>query len=155
MFYWSKFRALDLSSFDTRNVTNMQRMFGSCLNLTSVKLSSFNTEKVRDMSYMFICCLKLPSLDLSSFDTRNVTNMELMFEMDYDLDPQKSALATIYASDKFVTKNLPAGKKIFNKCQKLKGGKGTSYSDSASNDASYARIDGGTSAPGYFTAKKN
>ena len=70
---------LDLSSFDTKNVTNMNGMFGICNNLTELKLSSFNTKNVTNMSYMFFACEKLENLDLSSFDTKNVTNMYFMF----------------------------------------------------------------------------
>lgn len=35
-------------------------------------------------------------------------------------------------------------------CKKLSGGQGTSY-DSVHMDKAYARIDGGTENPGYFT----
>ena len=44
----------------------------------SIDLSSFDTSNVTDMSYMF-CSSKATSLDLSSFDTSNVTNMSDMF----------------------------------------------------------------------------
>ena len=71
--------SLDLSSFNTSNVTNMSDMFEGCINLTSLDISSFDTSKVTDMQYMFECCFSLTSLDLSSFDTSNVTNMQGMF----------------------------------------------------------------------------
>ena len=71
--------SLDLSSFDTRNVTNMGDMFRTCRSLTSVDLSSFDTGNVTDMHNMFLVCESLTSLDLSSFDTRNVAGMFAMF----------------------------------------------------------------------------
>ena len=40
---------------------------------------------------------------------------------------------------------------MFKNCSELIGGAGTAY-DSTKTDATYARIDGGPSAPGYFTA---
>ena len=41
---------------------------------------------------------------------------------------------------------------MFNNCTSLVGGQGTKY-DSTKVDKTYARIDGGTSNPGYFTSK--
>ena len=76
MFYLT---TLNLSSFDTSNVTNMSYMFYGMSNLTTLDLSSFNTSKVIDMSGMFFYIYNLTTLDLSNFDTSNVTNMEAMF----------------------------------------------------------------------------
>ena len=80
MFFWqSNLTSLDLSSFDTSNVTSMREMFNYCENLTSLDLSSFDTSNVTNMSSMFDDCRSLTSLDLSSFDISNVTNMRDMF----------------------------------------------------------------------------
>ena len=76
MFYLT---TLNLSSFDTSNVTNMSYMFYGMSNLTTLDLSSFNTSKVIDMSGIFFYIYNLTTLDLSNFDTSNVTNMEAMF----------------------------------------------------------------------------
>ncbi len=70
---------LDLSGFDTSNVTDMSGMFIECESLTNLDLSSLDTSKVTDMSYMFWGCDSLKNLDLSSLDTSNVTNMCGMF----------------------------------------------------------------------------
>ncbi len=103
MFYESKAKSIDLSSFDTSKVTNMRSMFYNS-KATSLDLSNFDTSKVTDMIYMFYISAtteikglknfdtskvtdmrsmfgnsKATSLDLSSFDTSNVTNMSLMF----------------------------------------------------------------------------
>ena len=75
----SNLTTLNLSSFDTSNVTNMRYMFSGMSNLTTLNLSNFDTSQVTDMSYMFSYMFKLTSLDLSSFDTSKVTNMESMF----------------------------------------------------------------------------
>jgi surface protein len=69
---------LDLSAWDTSNVTNMNSMFYYCTNLTSLDLSSFDTSKVTTMLSMFYNCYNLTSLDLSNFDMSNVTNMNSM-----------------------------------------------------------------------------
>ena len=71
--------SLDLSGFDTANVTNMGNMFSNCHSLTSLDLSGFDTANVTDMGAMFDGCRSLTSVDLSGFDTTNVTNMAYMF----------------------------------------------------------------------------
>ena len=77
--YYSSLENLDLSSFNTSKVTDMDSMFSSCKSITSLDLSSFDTSKVTNMGDMFYKCSSLTSLDLSSFNTSNVTNMDSMF----------------------------------------------------------------------------
>ena len=74
-----KLKTLDLSSFDTSQVTSMYEAFYQCSNLTSIDLTNVNTSKVTDMGMMFYSCGKLESVDLSGFDTSNVTLFERMF----------------------------------------------------------------------------
>ena len=63
MFYCcSGLTALDLSSFDTQNVTNMYEMFYDCSGLTALDLSSFDTQKVTSISDMFYWCNSLTIL---------------------------------------------------------------------------------------------
>ena len=76
---------LDFSSFNTSNVTNMSNMFYDCQKLTVLDLSNFNTSNVTDMSNMFYGCQKLTPLDLSSLDTSQVTNMGSMFYTCFNL----------------------------------------------------------------------
>jgi surface protein len=75
----SSLTSLDLSLFDTSNVTDMSYMFRYCSLLTSLDLSSFNTSNVINMSSMFGYCRKLVSLDLSSFDISKVTVIGSIF----------------------------------------------------------------------------
>ena len=70
---------LDLSNFDTSQVTNMTYMFNNAKGLTSLDLSNFDTSQVTNMAYMFYGAKGLTSLDLSNFDTSQVTNMNSMF----------------------------------------------------------------------------
>ena len=136
--------SLDLSSFNTENVTDMERMFSNCNGLTSLDVSSFNTEKVTNMDKMFSYCQSLTSLDLSSFNTQNVTEMVNMF--DYCL-----SLRTIFCNDDWGKSSvLEYSKDMFSQCVSLVGGKGTKWTSDII-DARYARPDGGTNKPGYFT----
>ena len=52
MFSYSKVPALDLSGFDTSNVTDMSYMFAGS-KVTILDLSSFNTSNVTNMNAMF------------------------------------------------------------------------------------------------------
>ena len=75
-----KLKFLDLSNFNTLNVTNMQWMFNTCNELKEIKgLTNFNTAKVHSMKGMFEECDTLEKLDLSSFDTHNVIDYKVFF----------------------------------------------------------------------------
>ena len=57
----------------------MSYMFRGCSDLTSLDLSNFDTSQVTNMSYMFRGCSGLTSLNISNFDTSQVTIMDGMF----------------------------------------------------------------------------
>ena len=147
MFYISQATAIDVSNFDNSKVTDMDGMFADS-KASVINLSNFNTSSVTDMSYMFQNS-QATTLDLSNFDTSNVTNMNYMFQ-------NSTKLTTIYVSDKFNTDNVTTSTNMFLSSTKLIGGAGTKYNSSYINKT-YARIDNGTSNPGYFTdvADKN
>ena len=80
MFYGcSGLTSLDLSNFDTSNVTNMHYTFRGCTSLTSLDLSNFDTSNVTDMYGIFRDCTALTSLNISNFDSSKVTNIRFMF----------------------------------------------------------------------------
>ena len=79
MFYRCDLLDLDLTNFNTENVTNMSWMFCRCESLKKLILANLKTEKVTDMSWMFNQCILLKELDLSSFKTSNVKDMSQMF----------------------------------------------------------------------------
>ena len=143
MFYDSKVVTFDLSSFDTSNVTNMRYMFYNN-KASKLELANFNTKNVTDMSGMFYQS-KASIIDISGFDTSNATSMIFMFG-------NAKNLKTIYASDKFVTNKVTSSTNMFSSSINLVGGAGTIY-NSSKTDKTFARIDGGTSSPGYFTKK--
>jgi len=141
MFYDSKVSTLDLSCFDTKNVTNMSFMFRGVV-VNEINISTFDTSNVINMASMFESS-GLTSLNLANFDTANVINMLSMFN--------KTSIKTIYVSNKFNTSKVLSSNFMFSNSSKLIGGAGTKYSFSNPTDKTYARIDGGTSSPGYFT----
>ena len=52
---------------------------GEVKGLTNLNLSNFNTQNVTNMSGMFECCTSLTNLNISNFNTQNVTDMRVMF----------------------------------------------------------------------------
>ena len=144
-FNCSSLTSLDVSNFNTANVTVMQSMFWNCSGLTSLDVSNFNTSNVTNIGGIFSGCSGLTSLDVSNFNTANVTSMWRMFS-------ECPNLTTIYVGDGWSTANVTESELMFNGCTSLVGGAGTVY-DSSHTDASYARIDGGSSNPGYLTGE--
>ena len=172
MFYGSQAPTLDVSNFNTSNVTDMSSMFEATQAVT-LDVSNFNTSNVTNMGAMFYGS-QAPTLDVSNFNTSNVTNMSYMFsdsqattldvsnfnisnvtDMSY-MFSYAANLKIIYASNKFNTNNVTSSTDMFTGSTNLVGGAGTKY-NSSHVDKTYARIDGGTSNPGYFTdiADKN
>ena len=131
---------------NTSEVTNMNWMFMECYKLTSLDLSHFNTSKVISMTQMFTYCIGLTSLDLSHFNTSKVTQMNKMFY-------NSTNLRTIYVGGGWSTAAVTYSGDMFTNCTSLVGGQGTTWNESNPTDKTYAHIDGGTSNPGYFTAK--
>ena len=102
---------LDLSNFDTKNVTDMSYMFSNCSGSFLNKIK-FNTSKVINMKSMFSRCNNLIYLDLSNFDTKNVTDMSHMFSDCY-------SLKEIIFSYKFDTSKVIHMNSMFSGCNKL------------------------------------
>lgn len=104
--------SLDLSGFNTENVTSMESMFSECSSLRSLDLSSFNTSKVIDMHLMFYKCTNLESIDLSSFDTENLQQMAHMFYSCTKLE--------MLDLSSFATPNMTSMLSAFQYCKNLK-----------------------------------
>lgn len=117
---------VDLAGIDTSEVTDMQAMFGSCFGYDQ---SSFPEDAV---------------LDIRNFNTLNVNTMRMMFSM-------CNRLKTIIVGSDFVINPGIDSDQMFYECNKLTGAYGTTV-DGVHMDKEYARIDGGSSNPGYFTA---
>ena len=149
---------LYLADIDTSKVTEMSGMFDGCTSLTTLDLSSFDTSNVEGMAYMFHNCTSLTTLDLSGFDTSSVTDMMSMFAMGTKSEntwtPSNNNLTTIKVGSGWNTSSVTYSNDMFYNNTHLVGGAGTVY-DGNYIDKTYARIDGGTSNPGYLTLKTN
>ncbi len=170
---------LDLSTFNTANVTDMSVMFARCVALKELNLSSFNTENVENMSSMFYNCVSLKQLDLHRFNTGKVKDMSAMFAMEIEGSKlEELNLANFQIRDGAVLEEMFAGCRnlktiycnydwniakyddidtdtqyMFIDCNSLVGGNGTAYAEVEVEKAYVARPDGGpeSETPGYFT----
>ena len=135
-------------SFAEARPTTTYSWFGRWLNeggLTRITgLNYPNTSEVKNMKEMFYHCTGLTTLDLSSFNTAKVTDMQGMFE-------GCTSLRTIYVDNGWSTAAVTSSDNMFLDCTSLVGGRSTTF-DPDHIDKAYARIDGGASNPGYFTA---
>ena len=59
--------------------TRLNSMFYGCNLLTSIDVSNFDTSNVTNMAFMFNSCKLITVLDLSNWDVSNVTSMSSMF----------------------------------------------------------------------------
>lgn len=80
-----KLTSLDLSGFNTSNVTDMTYMLGSDsssypMGLTSIIFGeNFNTSNVQSFGRMFQRCNKITEIDVAGFDTSSATALNHMF----------------------------------------------------------------------------
>ena len=102
---------LDVNNWNTSQVTDMRGMFGECNSLTTLNLSSFDTKQVTSMLNMFYECNSLTNLDLSSFDTSQVVSMYCLF---YNC----SSLSTLYFSN-WNTSQVKSMGSMFSGCTSL------------------------------------
>ena len=154
----AEIESLDLSNFDTSNVTNMAFLFNNCNNLKEIKgLDQFKTNRVTDIKSMFQSCYNLEYIDLSNFDTSNVENMEYMFDDCHKLKGIKGLNQLITSNvttmegmfqlciglkyvdlSNFDTSNITNMSCMFNKCKKLKEIKGLDQFKTNNNTTMYA-----------------
>ena len=79
MFQRCKLEEIDVSKFNTRNVTSMYNMFHSCSNLLELDVSKFDTRNVIEFNGMFTECNKLTYINVSNFNTSSAQNLSGMF----------------------------------------------------------------------------
>ena len=125
-------------------INNETFAFQALSKMTEIKgMENLNTADVTRMDYMFEACNALKTVDVNSFDISKVTKMDFMFGDCYEL-------TTIYCSKDWSSTSASSDN-MFGACRKLVGGNGTAFDSNVTN-ATYARPDGGTASPGYFTA---
>ena len=76
--------SINITNFDTSDVTDMNKMFFNCTNLITLSdISKWNTSNVINMSWMFYGCSKLSALpDISNWNTNNINDITFVKEID-------------------------------------------------------------------------
>lgn len=144
------FSITDMSNWNTSNVTNMYGMFWGAGKVATTwnigDIGNWDVEDVTDMGRLFYYAGTTASnvtLNMSNWNTAKVTNMYQMFK-------GFAGLKTVYATERFSTSAVTNSEEMFTGATSIVGGAGTTYSSSRITHT-YARIDGGTETPGYFT----
>lgn len=111
-FHSPKIKTLDISNFNTINVTNMQGTFDGMNNVTTITISTnFVTNNVTTMQLMFRECYKLETFDFSNFNTSKVTSMVQMFS--------NCRVITKLDLSSFTSEKVTAIGSMFQNCYKL------------------------------------
>lgn len=76
---------IDISDWDTSNISTVGSMFRECCNLLEVSLFSI-TNKLTTLANLFSGCYQLRKINCLSWDTSNVTNMQYLFNSCYFLE---------------------------------------------------------------------
>ena len=97
--YLDNILEIDLSNFDSSQVSSFAYMFNGCSNLKKINFGNMDTSKATDMTSLFYNCNKLTSLDLSNFDTSSVIDMSYMFTF-------LKGLTNLKLSEKFNTSKV-------------------------------------------------
>ena len=130
---------------DTSNCTDMREAFYNTWGLLkTIDISTWDTSKVEQMDYMFYDT-NLKKIDISSFSTNALWSTFRMFE-------SSNRIESIYTNAGFNCQTLTQTNDMFKGCTNLVGGAGTVY-DANHMDGAYAKVDGGSASPGYFTER--
>ena len=144
-------KEIDLSNFDTSEMTSFYQMFMGASSLKTLEFSGINTKKVAVMAEMFKDMSELETVDLSNFNMSNVNYVGLMFSGNVKLK-------TIYANGDLI----PQGPNkfldwlgVFKGCVNLVGGNGSKMAENELDlsNRDWMRIDR-PGVPGYLTLKK-
>ena len=76
----SKLKNINLTSFDTSQITTMDSMFSGCTTLEQITLDGIDTRKLHNMNHMFRNCDNLQEINMSPINAGNVKNMSAIFE---------------------------------------------------------------------------
>ena len=136
-----------LEYLNTEKTINTSLMFAGCTGLKEIDLRTLDMSNAFNMQGMFLGCTSVESIDLPEKINLNAADMSYLFF-------GCSALKAIYSNADFTEQADKINEKdnIFYGCAKLVGGEGTEY-EMTHVGIEYARPDGGTEAPGYFTKR--
>ena len=105
--------SLDVSCWDTSDMTSAGYMFCKLANVQSLDVAGFDTSKVENMGGMFVDCASLKSIAVGSWDVSNVKFMDNMFR-------GCSSLEELEGAEYWSTGNAETMGQMFDGCSSLK-----------------------------------
>lgn len=99
MFSYSGITDIDLSKWDTSNISNLSNLFFNCTKLKQIDLHTWNTKSVSTCYWLFRGCSSLEFINIDGWNTCNVYDMDRMFG-------ECSKLITIKGLNKLNTSNV-------------------------------------------------
>ena len=109
----NKVEVVDISGWDTSNVTTMENMFCFCDKLKNIiGIENLDVSKLKNANSMFYMCENLVELDLTNWNTTSLENMSFMF---YNC----SNLKIIKNIENWQLPNIKSVRQMFYKCAKL------------------------------------
>lgn len=138
---------ISLRNWQIESLETASFVFCNMPSLQTIDLTGWYCPNIKDTSHMFQYLTNngLNPIDLSGFSTANITDANQMFcVLPY--------VSTIYVGDDW--ENLDAFDPVFISTISLVGGQGTAFQVESSTSGTFAKVDGGTDSPGYFTYKQ-
>ena len=77
----SKFKELNVSSWNTSHALSMSHMFYGCAQLTSIPIDNWDVSKVGNFSHMFADCYVLQEVETSNWKTNSATNFAFFYNL--------------------------------------------------------------------------
>ena len=76
---------IGLETWDTSNITSMNRTFNNCSKLTNLNIKDWDVSNVTDFTSMFSNNYNIEKIDLGGWDTSSATSFQNMFSSCYKL----------------------------------------------------------------------
>lgn len=133
---------IGMENWNVSQAKNIEYMFNGS-NLINIRLPDFTNSKINSIASTFKNNKNVQNIDLTRINMNNINNLTEAFK-------NNTNLKTIYVQEDYKYKSANYSNTFFD-CLSLVGGAGTKY-DPTFIDSTAARIDGGVSNPGYFTA---
>ena len=113
IFYGSNMEVVDISGWDTSNVTTMENMFCFCDKLKNIiGIENLDVSKLESANSMFYCCKNLVELDLTNWNPISLENA-------YEMFSSCSNLKIIKNIENWQLPNIKSVRQMFYKCAKL------------------------------------
>ena len=104
---------IDISGWDTSNVTSMDNMFRKCAKLKNIiGIENLDVSKLEDATSMFYCCKNLVELDLTNWNPVSLQHT-------YEMFSGCSNLKIIENIENWQLPNIKSVRQMFYKCAKL------------------------------------